>query len=281
MINDRYQSDYFQIGSKSLVTRIKKEAFEDLSYVLSNETKVPDFSLDPLNPLLVSECYRNYSDKDLLRRFCNYEEEAFNAIYKKYEKGIYHYILKTLDSKNKDKVEDVMQQTFMALIAIQTKGYNELYDNNYLRNFLYRVAENKTIDCIKNNPDLLDSIGEKEEKALILTEEADTQLHLKTLLGKIDKYSETLEKSLKDVAALLSQGYEAEDIAEILEVNRRTIDVRIVRLRDKLRAFVIKSSTEGEVSRLTKQDKEKDQSTSNNKPEIGLKGLIKHLFFGR
>ncbi len=214
-------------------------------------------------------------DKDLLRRFFNYEEAAFNAIYIKYEKGIYRYILKKLNSKNKNEAKDVAQETFIALIQIRTKGLKKPYDNNYLRRFLYQVARKKAINCINKNGDMIDI--EEGEHTFIVTEETDATLHMKNLLQKIDIYIDTLEESLRDVALLLSEGCEAEDIAEILEVNRRTIDVRIARFRGKLRNFVLKFSTEDEVSILTKQ--ETDEKKSNNSPNNRLKALIRRIVF--
>jgi|SRR5947209_7058782 len=78
-------------------------------------------------------------DREMLRQLKKGNEQAFSALYERYQGPIYRFVLHM--SGNGSIAEEITQEVFMALIT-NTKGYDEA--KGPLGGYLYGIARNLT-----------------------------------------------------------------------------------------------------------------------------------------
>ncbi|MGH9327361.1 MAG: RNA polymerase sigma factor [Terriglobia bacterium] len=90
------------------------------------------------------------SDDDLLRRMQDGDEEAFVAIYRRYQGGIYRFALHM--TGNSAMAEEVTQEVFMTLI-----GRPERFDSQKgsLQAFLFGIGRNHTLHCLEREREFM------------------------------------------------------------------------------------------------------------------------------
>jgi RNA polymerase sigma-70 factor (ECF subfamily) len=85
--------------------------------------------------------WTEWTDEDLLQEYrCTGVREAFDELVHRYERELYRYLYHILG--NVANVEDVLQQTFMALL----KECDKFEAGREFRPWLYRIAANKAVD---------------------------------------------------------------------------------------------------------------------------------------
>ena len=67
-------------------------------------------------------------------------KEAFNALYEKYSRLIFHIVFSMLESR--DDANDVVQDTFMVII----EKIDTFNPKNNFKSWIIRIAKNKAID---------------------------------------------------------------------------------------------------------------------------------------
>ncbi|MFZ2657395.1 MAG: sigma-70 family RNA polymerase sigma factor [Victivallales bacterium] len=94
---------------------------------------------------VLSDCMmEENSDRDHLRKFSNGDNDAFYAIFRKYEKSLIKYIYGfTFDS---ELSKDICQETFLRLINRPPLFF--LGDS--IKPWLFKVARNKSIDALRS-----------------------------------------------------------------------------------------------------------------------------------
>jgi RNA polymerase sigma-70 factor (ECF subfamily) len=85
------------------------------------------------------------SDEDLLLRFCRGQTEAFGALVRRYERGLYGYLRRYLGDAS--LAEDVFQNTFLQLYV--KSGHYEA--GRPVRPWLYTIATHQAIDALRRN----------------------------------------------------------------------------------------------------------------------------------
>lgn len=91
------------------------------------------------------EAYGDISDSDLLRRYCEGEEDAFQEIMDRYKNSLYAFLRQFLNRH--DLVEDVFQETFLQLYSSR-----DSFDvNRPLRPWLFTIAANKAKDALRKS----------------------------------------------------------------------------------------------------------------------------------
>ena len=91
------------------------------------------------------EAYGEISDSDLLRRYCDGEENAFQEIMDRYRNSLYAFLRQFLNRH--DLVEDVFQETFLQLYTSR-----ESFDaSRPLRPWLFTIAANKAKDALRKS----------------------------------------------------------------------------------------------------------------------------------
>lgn len=107
------------------------------------------------------------TDDELVMRYADGDNEAFDVLLKRHESKIYSYIYYII--KDSDRANDVFQETFVkAIITIRQGRYS---GNGRFLSWITRIAHNLIIDCyrqekiencISNEDDSVDIFNRKE-----------------------------------------------------------------------------------------------------------------------
>jgi RNA polymerase sigma factor (sigma-70 family) len=165
---------------------------------------------------------------ELVERCKQGDSRAYAALYQKYAKAMYNTSLRIVN--NTGDAEDVVQEAF-------TDAFRSLEDFHYKSTFgawLKRIVINKSINYLrKRKMDLIDiektNIGHlPEEQGL---DEQDLQMKVED----IKKAVTLLPNGYRTVLTLyLFEGYDQEEIAEILQVTHATVRTQYMRAKQKL-----------------------------------------------
>lgn len=109
----------------------------------------------------------NHTDDELVVRYAQGNNEAFDVLLKRHESKIFSYIYYIV--KDEDKANDVFQETFVkAIMTIRQGRYN---GNGRFVSWITRIAHNLIIDnyrqekienCIESEDDNMDIFNRKE-----------------------------------------------------------------------------------------------------------------------
>jgi RNA polymerase sigma-70 factor (ECF subfamily) len=173
--------------------------------------------------------------QELIDRCRENDRNAQFRIYKLYYKAMYNTALRILN--NDQDAEDIMQEAFLdAFRKIDTYQGDATFGS-----WLKRIVVNKSIDMIKKRKDLL-SI---EAEDINLQEEDMHEDSVEVLSYKIEKIKEAIFELPDQYRVILSlhllEGYDHEEIAEILDIKYGTVRTRYSRSRQKLLAYLKKS----------------------------------------
>jgi RNA polymerase sigma factor (sigma-70 family) len=165
---------------------------------------------------------------ELVERCKQGDSRAYAALYQKYAKAMYNTSLRIVN--NTGDAEDVTQEAF-------TDAFRSLEDFHYKSTFgawLKRIVINKSINYLrKRKMDLIDiektNIGHLPEE--VGTDEQEIQMKVED----IKKAVTLLPNGYRTVLTLyLFEGYDQEEIAEILQVTHATVRTQYMRAKQKL-----------------------------------------------
>jgi len=165
---------------------------------------------------------------ELVERCKTGDNRSFAELYNKYAKAMYNTSLRIVNHTG--DAEDVLQESF-------TDAFRSLEDFHYKSTFgawLKRIVINKSINLLrKRRMDLIDI-----EKTNIghLPEEEETDEEERALkVEEIKKAVALLPNGYRTVLTLyLFEGYDQEEIAEILQVSHATVRTQYMRAKQKL-----------------------------------------------
>lgn len=154
-------------------------------------------------------------------------EREYNECVKLYADNVYRFIVKNL--KHEEDARDVVQSAFEKMWVARDK-----VDNEKSRSFLFTVAYNQMIDHIRKNKriTLKDEFGEMSRGT------NEMQQNAKRLLNEaLARLSETQRSlvMLKDY-----EGYNYQEIGEIMGLNESQVKVYLHRARLQLKAYIVK-----------------------------------------
>lgn len=154
-------------------------------------------------------------------------EREYNECVKLYADNVYRFIVKNL--RHEEDARDVVQSAFEKMWVARDK-----VDNEKSRSFLFTVAYNQMIDHIRKNKriTLKDEFGEMSRGA------NEMQQNAKRLLSEaLARLSETQRSlvMLKDY-----EGYNYQEIGEIMGLNESQVKVYLHRARLQLKAYIVK-----------------------------------------
>lgn len=158
-------------------------------------------------------------DKKILKRFKEGDAEAFDAIYHKYSKKLFHFALGLV--KDQDISKDMVQEIFVNLWEKRGQVDPNLNFDNYIFTIAYnsirkyfrkKSVETKVIDhLLKNSPEVIENV--------------DGTLIYNELLVLATKSIETLPPRRKIVYKLSRQeGLKIKEIAQKLNISTRTAE---------------------------------------------------------
>jgi RNA polymerase sigma-70 factor (ECF subfamily) len=165
---------------------------------------------------------------ELVERCKQGDSRGFAELYRKYSKAMYNTSLRIVN--NTGDAEDVVQEAF-------TDAFRSLEDFHYKSTFgawLKRIVINKSINYLrKRKIDMIDidktNIGHLPEEDT--TDEQEIQMKVED----IKKAVGLLPNGYRTVLTLyLFEGYDQEEIAEILQVSHATVRTQYMRAKQKL-----------------------------------------------
>jgi RNA polymerase sigma-70 factor (ECF subfamily) len=150
---------------------------------------------------------------------------------------LYHFARQLL--RNQVEAEDAVQEVFLKLWKIR----DELGGYNNLEAFAMRVTRNWCLDRLKaKKPLYIESYAPAYDKGsetgnpLIKLEKADQMDLIKKTMLMLPEQQQTAIQ-LRDI-----DGFEYEEIAEIMDTNVNAIRVALSRARNKIRETLIKTA---------------------------------------
>jgi RNA polymerase sigma factor (sigma-70 family) len=169
---------------------------------------------------------------ELVERCKRGDTLAYSAIYQKYAKAMYNTSLRIVNHTG--DAEDVMQEAF-------TDAFRSLDDFHYKSTFgawLKRIVINKSINQLrKRKMDLIDI--EKTNIGNLQDDEGPDEQEIKMKVEDVRKAVALLPNGYRTVLTLyLFEGYDQEEIAEILQVSHTTVRTQYMRAKQKLLLYI-------------------------------------------
>lgn len=170
--------------------------------------------------------------EDLIRGCRVNDRKAQVQVYKLYYKAMYNTALRILN--NAVEAEDVMQESFLeAFRKIET--YRE---ESSFGTWLKRIVISKSVDSFRKSRDLV-SLDEYDTEVQEQMEDENYIQVLSTRVEEIRKAIHALPDNHRVILSLfLLEGYDHEEIAQILNISYGLSRTRYSRARKKLLDFI-------------------------------------------
>lgn len=174
-------------------------------------------------------------DRDILIHARAGDLEAFEYILSFYEKAIYNYCLRIL--KNPHNAKDVTQETFIKVYT--NRKFIDPEKN--IKTWIFTIATNTAYDFLR---------GEKRKNEISLDGANETIISFETyypqegVVSDVDMALEQINQKYKKALLLFyQQGFQYQEIAEILDMPVNTVKTHISRgkeqLKDKLKNYSV------------------------------------------
>ena len=165
---------------------------------------------------------------ELVERCKQGDSRAYAELYRKYAKAMYNTSLRIVNHTG--DAEDVLQEAF-------TDAFRSLEDFHYKSTFgawLKRIVINKSINQLrKRKMNLIDI--EKTNIGHLPEEDAPDEQEMQMKVEDIKRAVGLLPNGYRTVLTLyLFEGYDQEEIAEILQVTHATVRTQYMRAKQKL-----------------------------------------------
>lgn len=169
----------------------------------------------------------------LLQRCKNGEQSAQFEIYKLYYKAMYNTSLRILNDSF--EAEDVMQESFLVAFTKLSTFKGEVSFGAWLK----RIVINKSITQLRKNKKFdhvpLEVVTEKGDYNGNGSEEYST-LSMKVILGAINQLKDNYKVAL---TLNLIEGYDYEEISDIMQISYQNSRTIISRAKNKLRQLLV------------------------------------------
>jgi RNA polymerase sigma factor (sigma-70 family) len=165
---------------------------------------------------------------ELVERCKQGDPRSYGELYQKYSKAMYNTSLRIVN--HTADAEDVLQDSFVdAFAAIDSFGYKSTFGA-----WLKRIVINKSINALRKRK--MDIIDIEKTTALHMPEEEVFDEHaLQLKVDEVKKAVKSLPNGYRTVLTLhLFEGYDQEEIAEILQISHATVRTQYMRAKQKL-----------------------------------------------
>ena len=165
---------------------------------------------------------------ELVERCKQGDPRSYGELYQKYSKAMYNTSLRIVN--HTADAEDVLQDSFVdAFAAIDSFGYKSTFGA-----WLKRIVINKSINALRKRK--MDIIDIEKTTALHMPEEEEFDEHaLQLKVDEVKKAVKSLPNGYRTVLTLhLFEGYDQEEIAEILQISHATVRTQYMRAKQKL-----------------------------------------------
>ena len=167
--------------------------------------------------------------RDELVERCKLGDTAsYETLYQRYAKAMYNTSLRIVN--NTADAEDVLQEAFL-------DAFRSLNDFNYHSTFgawLKRIVINKSINILRKRKMHLVELEQSNVHAITEDERLDEN-ELQFKVEQVKKAIQKLADGYRTVLSLyLLEGYDQEEISEILGITHNTVRTQYIRAKQKL-----------------------------------------------
>ena len=167
--------------------------------------------------------------RDELVERCKLGDAAgFETLYRKYAKAMYNTSLRIVD--NTGDAEDVLQEAFVDAF----RSLNDFHYHSTFGAWLKRIVINKSINILRKRKMNLVELDQSNGHA-IMDEPGPDELEIQFKVEQVKKAIQKLADGYRTVLSLyLLEGYDHEEISEILGITHNTVRTQYVRAKQKL-----------------------------------------------
>jgi RNA polymerase sigma-70 factor (ECF subfamily) len=181
----------------------------------------------------------NTAEENLLEACCQGDSLGYETLVRKYSKYVFTICFGVVG--NKHDAQDLAQKTFMRVF----QDIKNLKDKKLFRTWMHQIAKNICVDFLRNK---------KREKTFMAKLVKDTSVNLDYVVEA--DYGSGSDFNLLEVLSKLKEKYREvlmlhyfneisiDDIADILDINKKAVQGRLSRGRKQLRELLKK---EGEL----------------------------------
>jgi RNA polymerase sigma-70 factor (ECF subfamily) len=178
------------------------------------------------------ELTANIIRDELVERCKQGDTQSFQTLYRQYSKAMFNTSLRIVN--NTADAEDVLQESFL-------DAFRSLHDFHYRSTFgawLKKIVINKSINILrKRRNDLVDM--ENTELQALPEEEGINEEEIKYRVEEVKKMITRLPDGYRTVLSLyLLEGYDHEEISQILNISHNTVRTQYVRAKQKLLSLI-------------------------------------------
>ncbi len=178
------------------------------------------------------------SDKDLVEKVKKSNIEAFDILFMKYSRKLYHFSLGYF--KSGADAEDMIQEVFVQLWENRDKLDPQYSFNSYI----FTITKNKILNVIRKRVyenKYLDTVSAKQILPNFTT---DDQMDFKELLEISEEAIDTLPPKRKQIFKMSrNEGMTYEEIAAELGISKKTVENQMGATLKTLRSY-LKQNTE-------------------------------------
>lgn len=181
------------------------------------------------SPVLEAKAISMHSD--LIERAVKNDREAQFELYKKYNRAMYNTALRI--TNNTALAEDVIQESFLSAFQSLVFFRGEASFGSWLK----KIVINKALTAVRKESKLEFTDDESAAIEVIDTGQEESPYDIE----EVKRAIEELPKGFKTVLTLyLIEGYDHQEISQILDISESTSKTQYKRAKDKLRSILIK-----------------------------------------
>lgn len=164
---------------------------------------------------------------ELVARCKQGDRQSFEMLYRQYAKAMFNTSLRIVN--NAADAEDVLQESFLAAFKLDNFDYSSTFGA-----WLKRIVINKSIDLLRKRKVVSMQLEENPVSEHSEPQEIDEE-QIQYRIDSIKKAIRQLPNGYRAVLSLfLFEGYDYEEIAEILQINSATVRSQYHRAKQKL-----------------------------------------------
>ena len=181
---------------------------------------------------IILELTANIIRDELVERCKNGDAQSYEALYRQYSKAMYNTSLRIVN--NTADAEDVLQEAFL-------DAFRSLHDFHYRSTFgawLKKIVINKSINVLRTRKvNLVDM--ETTDLHSVSDEETINEEEIQYRVEEVKKTIRKLPDGYRTVLSLyLLEGYDHEEISQILGISHNTVRTQYVRAKQKLLSII-------------------------------------------
>ncbi|WP_207513288.1 RNA polymerase sigma factor [Longitalea luteola] len=178
------------------------------------------------------ELTANIIRDELVERCKLGDPQSYQALYRQYSKAMYNTSLRIVN--NTADAEDVLQESFL-------DAFRSLHDFHYRSTFgawLKKIVINKSINILRKRRNYLVDMESSELQA-VTDDEPVNEDDIHYQVEVIKKMITRLPDGYRTVLSLyLLEGYDHEEISQILNISHNTVRTQYVRAKQKLLTLI-------------------------------------------